>query len=106
MTMLPAQSDTTAALGAFNGRLFVAWSAHYELNIVSAPDDMRRQWGKGSPLNEFSYHGAALCQFKGRLHIAWTGTGGSALLNVMSSADGQVFDRSTKVSQRPLRPVA
>ena len=98
MTILPAQSDTTPALGAFSGRLFVAWSAHYELNIVSAPDDIRGQW-KGHRLTNSLTMGCPL-PVQDRLYIAWTGTDSSALLNVMSSADGQVFDRSTKVTLR------
>jgi hypothetical protein len=97
MTQLPAQSDKTPGMGALNGRLYVAWRTLYELFIVSAPDS-GGQWGPGSPLGEFSYHGPALCQFGDRLYIAWTGTDSAARLNVMSSADGLKFDKTTKVT--------
>jgi hypothetical protein len=107
-TQIPAQSEVTPGMGAFNGRLYVAWRTLYELMIVGAPDPLRQaegaaadtgeQWGTGSPLGEFSYHGPALCQFGERLYIAWTGTDNAALLNVMSSADGLNFDKTTKVT--------
>jgi hypothetical protein len=38
----------------------------------------------------------ALAEFNGRLFIAWTGTDGAGLLNVMSSADGVRWDPTTK----------
>ncbi len=43
-------------------------------------------------LDDTSISGPALAYWNGRLYIAWTGTDGEHHLNVMSSADGKVFD--------------
>jgi hypothetical protein len=99
MTMLPAQSDTAPPWGHST----VGYSSggrRVTSSISLVRDDKRGQWGVGSPLNEFSYYRPTLWQFQGRSYIAWTGTDDSALLNVMSSADGQVIDRSAKVTLR------
>jgi len=90
-------------LCARGGNLYVAWSDHHqqpqqrELHTLRSSDG-GAGWDHKASLGETSEHGPAICEFNGRLYIAWTGTHGGAHLNVTSTPDGSSFSPQSKVT--------
>jgi hypothetical protein len=80
----------------FNGHLYLSWSARSSLReeqtlqIISSADG--RSFTQPVTLPETSAGAPAMAVFQNRLYIAWCGTDARTSLNVMSSADGELFD--------------
>jgi len=81
-------------------RLYVAWTGtdnQHSLNIKSSADQ-GRTWDKlWPPLPEYSDYAPALCEYKGKLYIAWTDKT-SHQLCLMSSDNGRDFNLGSRIT--------
>lgn len=98
-----AQSRAVPGLCARDGDLYVAWSDGHQQPqqgqlLILRSSDGGVHWGHKASLGETSEHGPAICEFNGRLYIAWTGTHEGAHLNVTSTPDGSSFSPVDKVT--------
>jgi hypothetical protein len=87
---LPEKTESSPALTAFDGRLYIAWrgdnSAH-QVNVESSSNGV--DFGNKVLFPENTIGSPALTVFDRRLYVAWTGT--DHRLNVESSSNGVNF---------------
>lgn len=93
------------ALARLGNSLFIVWTGGGGLGHGPPDRHLNVGFNPGAPnldrvvLNETSIAGPAMTVFQERLFLAWTGTDGNGLLNVMSSPDGHVWENKVVLDE-------
>lgn len=95
-------SPTAPALAFFNGRLFLAYMGEDRgIYVVPGADDPGARAQRVG--RETTITGPAITASAGRLYVAWPGTDGTGLLNLMSSGDGVSWDQKRTFANESTR---